>query len=108
MTPHALARAECAQWGLHPCRLPAGERCAWFECAVLPLADMVADPVKAMSYRAAAAAYRGLHGLPAEMPVKGSRIAQAGRSGRGTGKGGGCNENRAEIVTETQGKRRAG
>jgi hypothetical protein len=103
-----MARAECAKWGLHPCRLPAGERCRYFEGAVLPYADAVTDHVKAKNYREAAEAYRKLHSLPAGMAVAGSRIAQAGRSGRGMGKGAGVTKTSREVLTETQGKRRAG
>jgi hypothetical protein len=87
MTPHSLARAECAQFGYHPCRLPAGERCAYFEGAVLPYADAVADPVKAKAYQGAADAYRKLHGLPAGVAVKGSSLRKAWRTGRGRGVG---------------------
>jgi hypothetical protein len=96
VTPLQLANAECANYehngaclGVHlgdkgqithcrpkpRCVLSAGERCAYFEDCVAPMADMVKEPRRAKAIQEAVFSYHMAHpkGTPVQQGRKGGQ-----------------------------------
>lgn len=76
MTPHAMAKAECANWHsggcitLGKCSVAEGKCCAYFETCVLPLADQQgpANPKRQRQYSEAQVMYWDMVGQKPKTP----------------------------------------